>query len=369
MADIYVATTGNDTTGDGSVGNPYATPGKASGVASGGDTIFVKAGTYTFTSNTINVSGGRVSLPAGSATAPTRIVGYDTNANATNTDTKPVLEGSASTTSALLTQSGNFCEFYNLHVNGKGFCSLFSDVGSWSRVMRCRFSQSSSAAGVAIGGAGQMLFCELDTKTANGGFFLSLSGLAFGCVIRDATGTGTIAVNIGSTGKLINCIVDTTTNNVSGESAIYCNGSNFSIINCTIYASSLHAIRVVSGWGSIINTVITDSGGYGVIASSSQKFTRLINVAGYNNSSGLVDANFPTTEGSVSITSGTPFMDAPGGNFSPNAIAERGLLLRSAGVIGTFPGGTSTGAMDIGAVQSLPAGGGCPLIGPGGLVY
>ena len=29
VADIYVATTGNDTTGDGSVGNPYATLGKA----------------------------------------------------------------------------------------------------------------------------------------------------------------------------------------------------------------------------------------------------------------------------------------------------------------------------------------------------
>ena len=35
MADIYVATTGNDSTGDGSSGNPYATPGKAMGTASG----------------------------------------------------------------------------------------------------------------------------------------------------------------------------------------------------------------------------------------------------------------------------------------------------------------------------------------------
>lgn len=47
MADWYIATTGNDTTGDGSSGNPYLTLAKAHTVAASGDTVYVAAGTYT----------------------------------------------------------------------------------------------------------------------------------------------------------------------------------------------------------------------------------------------------------------------------------------------------------------------------------
>ena len=44
---IYVSTTGNDGTGDGTSGNPYLTIATAISHASAGDTVFVKAGTYT----------------------------------------------------------------------------------------------------------------------------------------------------------------------------------------------------------------------------------------------------------------------------------------------------------------------------------
>ena len=47
---IYVATTGNDGTGDGSAGAPYLTLGHAVTQATAGDTIYVTAGTYTITS-------------------------------------------------------------------------------------------------------------------------------------------------------------------------------------------------------------------------------------------------------------------------------------------------------------------------------
>lgn len=50
MADIYVATTGNDTTGTGLIGAPYATPSKALTVAAAGDNILVGAGTYALDS-------------------------------------------------------------------------------------------------------------------------------------------------------------------------------------------------------------------------------------------------------------------------------------------------------------------------------
>ena len=47
--DIHVATDGNDTTGDGSISNPYATLQRAHDVAVAGDLIYVRGGTYTLT--------------------------------------------------------------------------------------------------------------------------------------------------------------------------------------------------------------------------------------------------------------------------------------------------------------------------------
>lgn len=46
MATYYVATTGNDTTGNGSIGNPWATIDKARVSSGNGDTISIASGTY-----------------------------------------------------------------------------------------------------------------------------------------------------------------------------------------------------------------------------------------------------------------------------------------------------------------------------------
>ena len=57
MATYYIATTGNDTTGNGSSGNPWATISKAFTSSADGDTIVCAAGTYTWVSQ--NFSTGR----------------------------------------------------------------------------------------------------------------------------------------------------------------------------------------------------------------------------------------------------------------------------------------------------------------------
>lgn len=58
IADIYVATTGDDTTGDGTVGTPYATIQKAILEATSGQKIAVAAGTYFATTTAINLKSG-----------------------------------------------------------------------------------------------------------------------------------------------------------------------------------------------------------------------------------------------------------------------------------------------------------------------
>lgn len=63
-ADLYVATTGNDTTGDGSSGNPWRTIQKAAQVATAGQTVSVAPGTYN----------ERVNFDVNSGTAGNEIV-------------------------------------------------------------------------------------------------------------------------------------------------------------------------------------------------------------------------------------------------------------------------------------------------------
>lgn len=53
---IYVDVAGNDTTGDGTIGNPYATPNGAYVHTSNGDTISCNAGTYTI-ATTFDITG------------------------------------------------------------------------------------------------------------------------------------------------------------------------------------------------------------------------------------------------------------------------------------------------------------------------
>ena len=52
MATYYISPTGNDTTGDGTIGTPWATISKAHTSASNGDTIICLAGTYTMANQT-----------------------------------------------------------------------------------------------------------------------------------------------------------------------------------------------------------------------------------------------------------------------------------------------------------------------------
>jgi hypothetical protein len=68
VANYYISTTGNDTTGDGSVGNPWASLHKACSVVSGvGDIINVAAGSYTDNTAATLAVGVRI-LGAGKAT-------------------------------------------------------------------------------------------------------------------------------------------------------------------------------------------------------------------------------------------------------------------------------------------------------------
>ncbi len=55
---FFISTTGNDSTGDGSLGNPWLTIGKFNSVAVAGNTCYMRGGTYLFaTQNVVDASG------------------------------------------------------------------------------------------------------------------------------------------------------------------------------------------------------------------------------------------------------------------------------------------------------------------------
>jgi len=64
---LYVATTGNDGTGDGSAGAPYLTIAKGVSEASSGDTVYIVSGTYNINA-TIDVAVGINIMGEGSTT-------------------------------------------------------------------------------------------------------------------------------------------------------------------------------------------------------------------------------------------------------------------------------------------------------------
>jgi Protein of unknown function (DUF1565) len=68
---IYVATTGNDATGNGSTAKPYRTIGKGISAMASGGTVIVKAGEYSGKANFVN--SRLVAIPNGTAAAPTTI--------------------------------------------------------------------------------------------------------------------------------------------------------------------------------------------------------------------------------------------------------------------------------------------------------
>jgi hypothetical protein len=72
---LFVSTTGSDTTGDGAIGLPYGSIGKAVGLAGAGDIVYVRAGTYAYFG-----SSTAISLPVKSGAGASRriyLMGYN----------------------------------------------------------------------------------------------------------------------------------------------------------------------------------------------------------------------------------------------------------------------------------------------------
>jgi len=338
------------------IGGALASPGMAGGVGLvSGNIIYIKAGTYTIASATINIATGCFSTSLGFI----QLEGYQTTRG--DLGTAPLLQASGISTFTVITQTGNDAITINLNVDGAALTS--------SRAFNIR------SLGIKL----------TAQNCTNGGFAVSSEGILQNCI---GTGCSTVAVFVGFT--TINCIAyDNTITGFSYTgtkiSAIRCiadsnsgaasdgfstGSTDVSLANCISYNNGRDGIRVIDESVVILNCINEANVGFGINVNS-RTTTLLTNNASFNNTAGAVGnatgkgiLNLNAVAGSSSF-----FTNAAGQDFSLNNTAGAGAAARAAGFPGVLAIG-GTGFLDIGALQHAdPAssGGGARLAGIGGL--
>lgn len=372
MADIYVSTSGSDSTGTGASGSPYATPGKAANVMSGGDRIAIQLGLYTQTSSSTNVAGGIPVLPLGTWNAPSQIVGFQTtigdldDVDVNDSSNAPVIKSFASGGTTVFQFGGNFCQARNLVVDGASHANTgFYSGGQYCYARNCKalncliagFSPSnynSFFRCLALGASNAFQIASsigvlLDTCVAGGGF--SSAGfylLSAGC-------------------SLLSCLAIKGGASADGVQTQY---GTF-IDRFVSYSNGRDGIRITSQAQAMAlrNAILFGNGGYGLNqtgATATTTFEGNYNAFGSNSSGNRNNVQAGSHDVSLSAD---PFVN---GAATINTVADAlAAFALSTGGLTALKGQGIPAYLDIGAVQHQDAGGaaaGARLVGASALV-
>lgn len=358
--------TGN---GGGRLGGALASPGKAGGLAIGGNDVFIRSGTYSITSASSNVASGVVSIPAaGTISNFSRWEGFGTIPR--DWGTRPLLQASGISTTNLFTigaTNGAYSYTGNLSIDCAGLSSLYGIQGSNAKSQIDYVKVANGASGGFGCTAGLYTRCEATGTSVTAGFSI-IAGMFIGCEAYGNTVPGFSSTGLA---HFIDCIASGNTGATSD--GFITGGSPNSFVNCTSYGNGQHGFNLGgnssanTGAQTCISCLSEGNTGWGFTSSATvNEMAQLLNCGTYNNTLGAVNTTqitMPAT-GFVTNTTGTFFTNAGSGDFSLNATANQGALARGAGW-GAFPRGTSVGHADMGAVQHADpaAGGGGAVIG------
>lgn len=325
------------------VGGALVSIGKASSGAVTGCTIYLKAGTYSITSASTNVAGGCMSPAASSV----KVVGYSaTRGDAPTGSSRPVLQASGITSFTIYTANSSG-SIENVILDGNSLTSGRGMSGGGGRAYNCK------AVNCKNNGfnSGVYVFCE-----ASGCSGSNTAGFASCTTMRCYSHDHVSSCN-GFDGGMNTFSI-----------AYNCNGSGFSdgaagsmsAANCSSYGNAGDGFKLSAGAGNsacvISNCIAYGNTGFGVRGPSSDSGRSVYSVFVGSNTAGAVTGTY-NGSGQVTLTA-DPFTNAAGGDFSLNNTAGGGAAVRGAGVPGTFPGISTTGYSDGGAVQHQDAGGG-----------
>lgn len=357
----------NANTGD-SEAQAYADiPTAIAAISGGGNTIYVQAGAnYTLTS-TIALTAA---LKGDTTDGRNRIEGYTTTPG--SRDGRPVITSATNSVALFTLNDNDNWDFVHLNLTHTAGTRGHGFVANTSNSSGCRFADlvidgcntaiSSNSAAVV---SSVMERCEVKNCTTTGATLPTL-GIFFGNYIHDNAGDGIG----GSFAPLVAVANIFDTNGRDGINEATSSGSSLAYLLITgnvFYANGRDGLRStadVSGSASlaIANNVFYGNAGYGQNWTnlSAAEASNLPLCSGWNayggNTSG--DRNGVGAGTSDVTLTADPFTGAGAGNFALNSTAGGGAACRAAGFPGAFPGGLTTGYLDIGAVQHQDAGGG-----------
>lgn len=281
---------------------------------------------------------------AGAAGNPITFEGYNsTRGDAPTGSNRPRNNRASAAGNAI---SGSVADNIFKHI----WVSNCGSVGGWmngsipTTYVNCR---SSNNTGYGFNVTGVKINCESDNNSSDG--FNAVSTVQrgfFACYAHDNSGVGLDLVGVAETVAF--CISEANASHGIATSI----GSNL-IINCTINANTGASTDGITGTtpsagNMVYNSIISNNGRYGVNFTDGDSV-----IADFNDYYGNGTAarnNFPTGANDLALDPG--FTNAAGGDFSI------GTNLKALGSPGTFPGETSVGYLDIGAVQRQePTGG------------
>jgi hypothetical protein len=334
------------------IGGAFATPGQAAALhVTDGAAIYIKyhASAYVFSTTTPNVAGGPINWP--NFTNNRKVIGYDSTRTLANTDAnRPTIQvpGAGVTTIVMLGVTGGSARgnvFRNLIADGQSKTSINGFTGTerglFERCKAMNCTNGGFTSDVAIN-------CEA-TGCSSVAAFNAITSI--NCVAHDNTVTG-----FSSNPYCINCISDTNTGASSDGFSDSSSGTSY--IGCVAYNNGRDGFLTANA-GSFVggtrtwNCISYGNGRYGYNNANNWHS----NHAAGSNTSGNQNGTANELTTIVSL-SGDPFTNAAAGDFSLDNTSGEGAACRAAGHPGVFPGGLTTGYLDIGAVQHQDAGGG-----------
>lgn len=340
------------TDGTGVMGGCLASPGFAGGKMASGNKAYLKVGTYLLTSASSNVSGGVITLPTSSSTnIRSGLVGYNLLRPDRPTGAyRPTIKASGISTVDMLSHGASNSQCLFLIIDGdsltsiRGIASASSGTNHFISVKNCTRNGINN---------GTCVFCDVTgSTTASGGAFNSCA--AYGCVAWSNSISGF------SNGTPFQC-VSVNNSGASSDGFVFSSGGAWH--SCTAYGNGRDGFRITSSASRTlaINCIGYANTGTNFNVSASNGVNQTYNcAAGLGGvSSADFSSNFSpdTQEGSITLTA-DPFTAKASGDFSLNNDAGGGAACRAAGIIGAFPGISTTAYPDIGAVQSQSSGGG-----------
>ncbi len=333
------------------IGGAVGSPGMigATTVRTAGNRVYIKAGTYTISTATPNISGGPVADATAGALTVISWEGYQTTRG--DLGTAPVLQVAAAgvtTITVFSNSSATGVTIRNITVDGAGKTAIQGFLGRRNCTYHKLTAINCTNQGIRGAGDGDLYFgCSVSACTTVSPAFGITTGTGYTLCIASEAYNNTVTGFGGAGGDYVYCIAYGNT----GATSDGFGGANFAV-NCTSYGNGRNGFLLTSQNypAYAVNCVAESNTGKGFTASATLAGQALINCAGYNNTGGDNDSTTGTIINFVTGT-GSFFTNAAAANFALNNTAGAGAAIRGNGAPATYPDGLTASYFDRGAAQ------------------